>query len=223
VEGGIPTDLTCNGLGNPARVLVIGAGVSGLTTALCLRRRGFDVHVVARDFAPRVTSVVAGALWEWPPAICGHHRDQNSLARAKGWCIESYRVFEGLARDPRTGVFMRRANFYFRTPVAHDPQQRAKMNELRAHVRGFVHDASLVRAPGIAPGPEICDAYAHLAPMVDTDRYMAWLLDQVRQAGCQISQNHVAGVLREQGGALRRRYRADCIVNCTGLGARDLC
>ncbi len=81
------------------RVLVIGAGVSGLTSALCLRRHGFDVTVIADRFAPRVTSVVAGALWEWPPAVCGHHHDQISLARAKAWCMTSYEVFAELARS----------------------------------------------------------------------------------------------------------------------------
>lgn len=44
------------------RVLVIGAGVSGLTTSLCLFRKGFKVTVVAEKFAPEITSVVAAAL-----------------------------------------------------------------------------------------------------------------------------------------------------------------
>ena len=65
------------------RVLVIGAGVTGLTTALCLRREGFDVTVVAEKFAPDIVSVVAGALWEWPPAVCGAHHDEASLARSR--------------------------------------------------------------------------------------------------------------------------------------------
>lgn len=49
------------------RVLVIGAGVSGLTTSLCLLQHGFKVTVVAEKFAPAITSVVAAALWQWPP------------------------------------------------------------------------------------------------------------------------------------------------------------
>src|SRR5690242_9317807 len=102
------------------RVLVLGAGVSGLTSALCLKRAGFEVTVVAEQFAPRVTSVVAGALWEWPPAVCGHHHDQVSLDRAKDWCARSYSIFADLARDPATGVFLRRGTFYFRQPIADD-------------------------------------------------------------------------------------------------------
>src|SRR5580658_1631906 len=93
------------------RVLVIGAGVSGLTSALCLRRQGMEVTVAAEKFAPQVTSVVAGALWEWPPAVCGHHRDTISLARSKGWCKHSYGIFADLARDRETGVFMRKVTF----------------------------------------------------------------------------------------------------------------
>lgn len=42
--------------------LVIGAGVSGLTTALSLRRRGFSVTVAAEKFAPDM--LVLGGLVE---------------------------------------------------------------------------------------------------------------------------------------------------------------
>jgi hypothetical protein len=42
-------------------VLVIGAGVSGLTSALCLAQRGLQVIVIADKFAPNITSVAAGA------------------------------------------------------------------------------------------------------------------------------------------------------------------
>src|SRR5277367_1943654 len=99
------------GNGTATNVLVIGAGVSGLTSALCLSRRGFNVTVVADRFAPRVTSVVAGALWEWPPAVCGHHRDTVSLRRSKVWCRTSFDIFAELAKLPETGAFVRPANY----------------------------------------------------------------------------------------------------------------
>ncbi len=103
-------------------VLVLGAGVSGLTCALVLKKRaGFGVTVLAENFAPRVTSVVAGALWEWPPAVCGYHQDQQSLLRSKGWCMASYSRFAQFAREPSSGVFMRTATFYFKQPVDDEP------------------------------------------------------------------------------------------------------
>ena len=39
------------------KVLVIGASVSGLTTALCLQKHGFQVTVVAEKLAPAITSL----------------------------------------------------------------------------------------------------------------------------------------------------------------------
>ncbi len=210
------------GGGAGSRVLVIGAGVVGLTSALCLRRRGFAVTVIADRFAPRVTSVVAGALWEWPPAVCGHHHDQVSLARSKAWAATSYGTFADLAGDPATGVFLRPATFYTKRPIAEDPGHRAKVEELAGHVRAFRHDPALIAENGVNPGLGLEDAYTYLAPMIDTDVYMGWLLDRARAAGCTIVERKVVGPLRGQEEALARQYGAEAIVNGSGLGAREL-
>ena len=45
------------------RVTVLGAGVSGLTTAVVLEQEGHDVTVVARDKGVATTSGAAGAVW----------------------------------------------------------------------------------------------------------------------------------------------------------------
>jgi D-amino-acid oxidase len=55
--------------------------------------------------------------------------------------------------------------------------------------------------------------------MIDTDQYMGWLRRQVEAAGVQITQRRIEGRLSEQEHALRAEFRADAIVNCTGLGA----
>jgi D-amino-acid oxidase len=203
-------------------VLVIGAGVSGLTCALCLRRRGFAVTVVAESFAPAITSVVAGALWEWPPAVCGYHRDEDSLARSKVWCRKSYRIFEDLARDPETGVFVRPVTYYFKRPIEDDAVHRTKMEEVRGEVAGFRHDSALIRENGVNLEIGLQDAYTHLAPMVDTDDYMRWLLREVRKEGCRIIELKVKGPLAAQAEALSRQFEVDAIVNCAGLGAAKL-
>jgi len=203
-------------------VLVIGAGVSGLTSALCLAREGFEVTVVADLFAPQVTSVVAGALWEWPPAVCGHQHDRISLSRSKAWCETSYEIFADLAGNPATGVFFRPVTFYFKRPIEDDGWQREKMAELAGKVRQFKHDPTVIPANGINTELGLCDAYTHLTPMVDTDVYMNWLLGEGRRAGCRIVKRKLSGSLREQAEALGREYGVDAIVNCTGLGAREL-
>ena len=210
-------------MSNMPHVLVLGAGVIGLTTAVKLLRRGARVTVVADRFAPNLTSVVAGALWEWPPAVCGFHHDQISLARSKGWCMESYRKFEILARtNPETGVFMRPVVFYFRKRVAESPRDLAKMNELKCNVLGFRHDAGMIAEAGINPAYGVVDAYSHLAPMIDTDAYMSWLWQEIEGFHCPVAQRKITTELSSCAAALCAEYRADVIVNCTGLGAKEL-
>ena len=201
------------------RILVLGAGVVGLTTALVLRRRGFEVHVLADRFAPNITSVVAGALWEWPPAVCGH---RHNLDRSKRWAEVSYRIYSELAANPATGAFVRPVTFYFKRRLEDDPFQHNKMVELAARVRGFRRDAALIAEQGIGPRQELTDAYRHLAPMIDTDVYLRWLLASVKEAGCTIETRIVPAPLVEQEAKLLEEFRAAAIVNCTGLGAREL-
>ncbi|GLZ33557.1 amino acid oxidase [Lentzea sp. NBRC 105346] len=192
------------------RLLVLGAGVVGLTTALVARRRGFEVTVVADRYAPHVTSATAAALWEWPVAD----------ARAKEWAALSYRIFNDMAADPLTGVAMRPSLSYQRVPIDANPEALAGMTELRAHVRGFRHDSTLIAVHGVRG--DVTDAYEYLAPMVDTDRYLAWLLREVRSAGCEVEVALIRGKLTDEQDRLLRRYDATAIVNCTGLGAIEL-
>ena len=201
------------------RILVLGAGVVGLTTALVLRRRGFEVHVLADRFAPNITSVVAGALWEWPPAVCGH---RHNLDRSKRWAEVSYRIYSELAANPATGAFVRPVTFYFKRRLEDNSFQHNKMMELAARVRGFRRDAALIAEQGIGPRQELTDAYQHLAPMIDTDVYLRWLLASVKEAGCTIETRIIPATLVEQEAKLLEEYRASAIVNCTGLGAREL-
>jgi D-amino-acid oxidase len=205
-----------------ASVLVIGAGVNGLTTALKLLEQGVRVTVAADRFAPQVTSVVAGALWEWPPAVCGSHHDKTSLARSKVWSAISYPIFSSLASDPRTGVFLRPVTFYFKEKLEETSLELSKMEEFRDKVAQFSRDPAFIVKNGINPSLGLNDAYRFIAPMVDTDAYMPWLLDQIRMAGVKIVERHISGSLAEIELSLRKEYSADWIVNCSGLGAREL-
>ncbi len=205
-----------------ARALVIGAGVSGLTTALVLTRRGWQVTVLASRFGSETVSTVAGAVWELPPSVCGRHHSDNVLARSAGWAMTSYRRFARLASNPHTGVSLRPAVFYFRHGVEEDPAELDKMRQLEQLVPGFVHDPTLITAHGVNPAAGVVDAYSYLAPTVDTDRYLGWLAHQVRAAGIEIVCHALHGTLVAQEQQLRSEYSAALIVNCSGLGAFQL-
>ena len=105
--------------------------------------------VVAKEFASSVsgeliTSEIAGALWEWPPTVCGGHIDEESLDRAKVWCTESYTKFVEMAmKSEETGVFVQQSVFYFKNKVEDVPEQMEKMNELR-YLPGFQHNCRLI-------------------------------------------------------------------------------
>jgi D-amino-acid oxidase len=80
-----------------AEVTVVGAGVVGLTTALCLREAGHRVRVIAAERPEQTTSAAAGALWY--PFEVGPPEAVNHWARAtRDWLLRLHR------RVPEAGV-----------------------------------------------------------------------------------------------------------------------
>jgi D-amino-acid oxidase len=204
--------------------MVLGAGVSGLTTAYLLQKRGIDVLLVAEQFGRRTTSVVAGALWEWQPAVCGFYEvpSQAVLQREKRWSVASYERFLQLLGERAAGVYLRRVTFYLDTAAEENPFEWQKMVEMRPCVREFCHDAALIGRNGINPAMGFVDAYAYLAPVIDTDMYMGWLLGEVLCGGAVLKPQRLESRSAPQLCEFARRHRADVVFNCTGLGALDL-
>jgi D-amino-acid oxidase len=212
--------------------LIIGGGVTGLITAWVLLDRGYYVTVVAKEWASytkeqRLTSQIAGALWEYPPAACGQHTDAISQKHSKGWCMVAYRVWEAIAANPKlseeAGVRMRESSFFFPCPVEEDETQLSKMNEImRSGVRGFRRDPNLMERFDIDPTYGAVDAYQHLAPIIDTDTCMKWLMGMVQSKGARFLTETIHGDLFAQEDELRERFGADVIVNCTGLAGAEI-
>jgi D-amino-acid oxidase len=75
--------------------VVIGAGVSGLTTAVTLLEAGHRVRVLADRLPQETTSAAAGASWS--PYMADH-------PQAMGWSEFTRDKLEGLAASPATGV-----------------------------------------------------------------------------------------------------------------------
>lgn len=213
-------------------ILVVGGGVTGLITSWALLDKGYHVTIVSKEWASwgpkqRLTSQIAGALWEFPPAVCGQHTDAISLANSKRWCMVAYHNWDQIAALPNlssaSGVRMKPAGFFFPEPVENDPAQLSKMEEIMASgVRGFVRTPSLIEKNGIDPAYGAVDAYEHLAPIIDTDQSMGWLMDLVRSKGATLVTEEIDQDLFEQEEPLRRRFRADVIVNATGLAGATL-
>lgn len=214
------------------RVLVIGGGVTGLVTSWVLLDRGYHVTVIAKEWAShtkkqRLTSQIAGALWEYPPAVCGQHTDAISLRHSKQWSLQAYDIWCAIAAHPdlsnASGVRLKRSDFFFRTQLEDDPGQFNKMQEIkRSPIKGFLRDPSLIEIRGINPDYGVVDAYEHLSPIIDTDQAMSWLMDFVKSKGATFLTETITGDLLDQEDDLLERFEVDVIVNATGLAGTEL-
>jgi D-amino-acid oxidase len=176
-------------------VVVIGAGVSGLTTAICLAEAGHRVTVWAADPPGRTTSMVAGALWG--PSF------QEPVAKTLAWTQQSLREFVVLAQDPASGVRMAPVLTVGDLPGLDDmPPQARLIPDLRP------------AAPSEVPAGFGRGFHATM-PLVDMPRYLDYLVARLAAAGGQIEIRAVRS-LSEAG------QEAPVVVNCSGLGAREV-
>uniref|UniRef100_UPI0009532A29 FAD-dependent oxidoreductase n=1 Tax=Streptomyces acidiscabies TaxID=42234 RepID=UPI0009532A29 len=170
-------------------VVIIGAGVVGLTTGVVLAERGWRVRVWAREVGEATTSAVAGALW-WP-----YHIEPRLTARA--WALESLDVYRELARRGAAGVRM-----------AEGVLGGTSLDEV-----GWLEGAALgLRA--CTPGEYAAGSglWARL-PLVDMAVYLPWLRRRFEEAGGRVEVRAVTGLADAD---------APVVVNCAGLGAREL-
>lgn len=183
--------------GGVQRVVVVGAGVVGLTCALRLLQAGHRVDVVARDLPLETTSVVAAALWY--PYRAGPQE------RVSGWAATSREELVALAAaDPdgeRTGV---------RVVVGTEVLRAATPDPWWA---GAVPDLSRPTAADLPAG--FVDGYRFAAPVVEMPRYLRWLRREVLAAGGSLTRLALSS-LPGSG------PHAALVVDCAGLGARLL-
>jgi D-amino-acid oxidase len=183
-------------------VLVIGAGVAGLTTAVYLAEQGHSVQVYATDAPQHTTSVVAGAILGGPliadPVEAA--AKWNPIELVTDWHRSSLAVFTELAGQPGTGVRLPRGRLVNRGDLGEMPWAR--------QLPGFAFCTPEERA-GFATG------FWMNLPMIDMPRYLAYLTGRLETAGATLELQTVDSL--EAAAKL-----AAVVVNCTGVGARTL-
>jgi D-amino-acid oxidase len=176
-------------------VLVLGAGVSGLSSAILLRQAGYDVRIWARELPPQTTSNRAAAIWY--PYLA------QPREKALRWAAASYAHFaKQLVPDPASGVSFQTMTEIFAEPQP-DPWWQSAV------------PLAVERPAADELPPGYVDAYRFRGLLIETDVYMPFLLDSFRALDGQIEQREV----NDMGETLDA---ADIVVNCTGLGSRDL-
>jgi D-amino-acid oxidase len=179
--------------------LVIGAGVAGLTTAICLAEAGLRVEIRAAQPPGRTTSAVAGAIW-------GPHLVEDS-DRVAEWCADTLGTLTGLAGRPGAGVRLASGVLAIRTGDS-TPGLPAEVAAMGA---GIQPCAAADLPAGFAAG------WRYTAPVVSMPVYLDYLLGRFRQAGGELRTGRVASLAEAAASTA-----APVLVNCTGAGAHDL-
>ncbi|MEM8960777.1 MAG: FAD-dependent oxidoreductase [Acidobacteriota bacterium] len=176
------------------RVLVIGCGVIGMTTALRLRESGVDVHIVTREQPAATTSAVAAAIW-WPYRVA-------PFERVAAWANHTWDVFARLADEaPESGVSLVELTYL----EAEDGEPPSWLDHR--------HQPSQLATADVPDG--FAMGYRARVPMIDTPIYLAWLRDRLEANGVNIEE-------REIGHLDELLDEASWLVHCAGLGAREV-
>jgi D-amino-acid oxidase len=176
-------------------ILVIGAGVSGLTTAVCLVEAGRSVRVLAQLPPKDSTSAVAGASW-------GPYMVEDR--RVLRWSAVTRFMLEEIAAEPGTGVRLVNGIEAADEPME-PPEWAVEVPDFR-----LCWPDELDQLPSIY----VC-GWRYTIPLVDMPVYLDYLAKRLTGAGVEIEIGAVSSFAEIMG-------QAGAFVNCTGLGARRL-
>lgn len=175
------------------RIIVVGAGVIGLSCAQRLVEAGHAVEVWGREPPGGGVSAVAAAHW-YP------YRAYPADAVSR-WAGETLAVLTGLADRPGTGVALRSGRELLRAP-APGPTWADEVPGMRR-----------LRPDELPPG--CVDGLRATVPAIRMPDYLPWLARGLAAAGVPIR-------LREATDLDALTAHADLVVNATGLGSREL-
>lgn len=153
------------------KIVVVGGGVTGLTTGVALLEAGLPVHLVAEEI-PGPTSVAAGAMWG--PYLV------EPWSKVRQWSLVSLDVFRGLSGDPATGVRMVSG-----VEAARHAMSAPEWSTLLPDFR----DCS----PGELPAG-FMGGYRFTVPLIDMPLYLQYLLQRFRETGGTMQRQFVSSL-----------------------------
>lgn len=151
------------------RIIVVGAGVIGLTAAVRLAEGGHEVAVLARDLPLETTSAVAAAVWY--PYLAA---PADQVAK---WGRASYEQFVELA-ETEPSVRLRHGRELLVEPRP-DPQWAADLPDLQ-------------RVGSLPEG--FRDGWSFTTPVVEMPLYLVYLTKRLEAAGGTITRAALPGL-----------------------------
>src|SRR5881398_1020497 len=146
-------------------IAIIGAGISGMSTAFLLAKKNYNIIIYAKAFSPNITSNRAAAFW-----FPYHIRNDRRGIR---WCQTSYEHYQKLAEQKDTGITMQQLVKVLRKGVEEeepiwisfmpeDSYRIMSLNEL---------------SPGITKGYDV------KVPLIETQIFLPYLQKQLSEEG----------------------------------------
>jgi D-amino-acid oxidase len=176
------------------RVAIVGAGVSGLTSAILFAESGFETAILAEQIGDETNSAAAAAIW--------YPYDIGQGAEVVPWALISYGRFLELARKEESGVSLLKLRVFSRLGPIIPPECAQPF-------------ATRPLAAGEIPAVFVSGFSIHV-PLIETTKYLAYLKSRLVNAGGSITGAIRFNDLSEVESSF------DLVVNCAGIGAREL-
>lgn len=186
------------------RIAVIGCGVMGLSTGRLLQKRGKDVTIYSKDIPPNTTSNMSAAWWSPGSTVDPGERTaayDEQFVEAARFANRYYQSYVGL----EYGVLWR---------PRYSVSQRPRESSARSLIADlFPEGQDLAEGEHPFPWPHVRRSWTMV---IEPPRYLRALLRDFRAAG---------------GDVLLREFESiddvlaldeNVIVNCSGLGSREL-
>nr|XP_044631657.1 D-amino-acid oxidase isoform X1 [Equus asinus] len=192
--------------GGTMRVVVIGAGVIGLSTALCIHNRyqpvlqSLDVRVYADRFTPLTNTDVAAGLWQ--PYLSNPSNPQETHWNQQTFDYLLSHLHSPNAADMGLALISGYNLFHEAVP---DPSWKDI-------VLGF----RKLTPRELDMFPDYSYGWFNTSLILEGKRYLQWLTERLTERGVKFSQRKVESLEEVARGG------ADVIINCTGVRAGEL-
>lgn len=186
------------------RVVIVGAGVSGLTCGVVFAERGHQTAIFAKEIGQQTTSGAAAALW-FP-------YDVEPADKVIPWALETRKVLIDLARSRDSGVSMIELRQFSRTQEIRIPDWAISLG-----ARHLIPSSPSIMSSEVEPSLKLFKGGFSLnVPLMDTTIYLDYLTTRFLKAGGEIN----TSVWFERLEDVDSKF--DRVINCAGIGSREL-
>src|SRR5262249_3840990 len=179
------------------RVVIVGAGISGLTCGVVFAERGYETAIFAKAVGQQTTSGAAAALW-FP-------YDVDPTDKVIPWALQTRRALIDLTHVPNSGVSMIELRQFSRSEQIEIPAWAISL--------GARH---IIPREGEGSLKSLKCGFSLDVPLMDTTIYLDYLANRFLKADGEITENVRFEKLEDVDS------KFDLVINCSGIGAREL-